>query len=340
MPGGLDDLAGVLLEDRALGARRVVLGRLGDALEELRAALVVEVAGRELLERLRQADANVGRHPRERAARRQVDLDLDLAGCDLRRRHYRSLTQRMPREDLSADRQVPVPEGGADHAAARRPGAAAQHLVLRPEEHLRVLVVREGLEARVAREVRARPLPDVAQHLDGAAVRGGIAVGAGGRGTEREVVEVRAVGGRRRCAAASHSSSVGSRFPAQRGEGLGRRIVDVDHGVRGIEGPGLAHRRPHPAAGAVALPVERRLGARLLDEPGVIGVGHGRAVDLERRERHGVSRTLVVVGEAGFAGADLDLAAFDADHLGPVGDRLRGRRRVALDRLVALDHLQ
>ena len=49
---------------------------------------------------------------------------------------------------------------------------------------------------------------------------------------------------------------------------------------------------------------------------------------------------LVVVGEALGAGADLDLAALDAHHLGAVGDRLEAGPLVDLDRLVALDHLE
>ena len=57
--GGLDDLRAALLEDRALGARRVVLGQLADAVEELGAARVVEVLGRQLLERPGQAVEHV-----------------------------------------------------------------------------------------------------------------------------------------------------------------------------------------------------------------------------------------------------------------------------------------
>ena len=57
--GGLDDLGAALLEDRALGARRVVLGQLADAVEELGAAGVVEVLGRQLLERPREAVEDV-----------------------------------------------------------------------------------------------------------------------------------------------------------------------------------------------------------------------------------------------------------------------------------------
>jgi 5-dehydro-2-deoxygluconokinase len=74
-------------------------------------------------------------------------------------------------EDLPPDRVVPVAERApAGHRAdPERP--AAQHLVLRAEEHLRVLLVRPGLEPRVRQEVRARPLPDVPDQLPGPARR-------------------------------------------------------------------------------------------------------------------------------------------------------------------------
>ena len=72
------DPGGVALEDRALGAGRVVLGELGDRLEQLRAALVVEVARGELLEGLRETGPHVRGHPRQRPPGRQVDVDGDL----------------------------------------------------------------------------------------------------------------------------------------------------------------------------------------------------------------------------------------------------------------------
>ena len=53
------DLAGALGEDRPLGAGRVVLGQLADAVEQRGAGRVVEVLGRQLLERPRQAVEHV-----------------------------------------------------------------------------------------------------------------------------------------------------------------------------------------------------------------------------------------------------------------------------------------
>ena len=55
----LGDLLGAPLEDRALGARLVVLGELADPVEQLGAARVVEVLRRQLLERSREAVEDV-----------------------------------------------------------------------------------------------------------------------------------------------------------------------------------------------------------------------------------------------------------------------------------------
>ncbi len=83
--GGGNDLAAALGEDRALGPGRVVLGQLGDLLEQLRAALVVEVLRRQLLGLGRESGANIASH-RRGGVGSEVDLDRDHA----------SLAQRMP----------------------------------------------------------------------------------------------------------------------------------------------------------------------------------------------------------------------------------------------------
>ncbi len=84
--GGGEDLARAVAQDLALAAGRVVLGQLGDLLEQLRAALVVEVLRRELLGRGGQPLAHVLRH-RLGGAGVEVDVDRD---------HPASLAQRMP----------------------------------------------------------------------------------------------------------------------------------------------------------------------------------------------------------------------------------------------------
>ncbi len=52
----------LLLQQRPLGSREIILGKLGNLLEQLRAALVVEIFGRELLRRPRQSLAHVAHH--------------------------------------------------------------------------------------------------------------------------------------------------------------------------------------------------------------------------------------------------------------------------------------
>ena len=69
-------------EDRALGARRVVLGQLADAVEQLGAARVVEVLRRQLLERPREAVEHVVGE-RALVARPQVGVDRRTARGEL-----------------------------------------------------------------------------------------------------------------------------------------------------------------------------------------------------------------------------------------------------------------
>ena len=71
--------AACALEDRALGARRVVLGQLADAVEQLRAARVVEVLGRQLLERPRQpVEHVVGEAALVRLVEAALDRDVGI----------------------------------------------------------------------------------------------------------------------------------------------------------------------------------------------------------------------------------------------------------------------
>ncbi len=93
--GRLDDLAGLRLQDRLLGARRVVLGQLADAVEQLGAARVVEMFGRKLLERPGEAVEHVvGEHPF--LVGRQPGVDLDLVGGQQRAHHATSFAIRIP----------------------------------------------------------------------------------------------------------------------------------------------------------------------------------------------------------------------------------------------------
>src|SRR6476469_6825836 len=94
-------------------------------------------------------------------------------------------------EDLPANRIVPVAERRPSDVRRGRPRAAAQHFVLGAEEHLRVLGIREGLVARIAAEVRRRPLPHVADHAVAPDRRHVLRVRADLRGAEAELVDVR-----------------------------------------------------------------------------------------------------------------------------------------------------
>src|SRR5262249_59419450 len=70
-----------------------------------------------------------------------------------------------PGEDLPPDRVIPVPERAAAGNRRHAERSAAQHLVLRAEEHLGVLLVRPRHEPRVRQEVRVCPLPHVTDKL-------------------------------------------------------------------------------------------------------------------------------------------------------------------------------
>src|SRR6516225_5533346 len=93
-------------------------------------------------------------------------------------------------EDLPPDGVVPVPERAPAGHRADRERTAAEHLVLRTEEHLRVLPVGPGAKPRIRAEVRTRPLPDVPDQLPGPARRRPGRIRAGRRGTQESLAEV------------------------------------------------------------------------------------------------------------------------------------------------------
>ena len=111
---------GACLEDRALGARRVVLGQVADAVEQLRAAGVVEVLGRQLLERAREPVEHVvgQRALVGRGRGRLSDLDASSTGPA-----PSGSSSRQPHagEDLPPLGEVPVAERGRGDARVRRP---------------------------------------------------------------------------------------------------------------------------------------------------------------------------------------------------------------------------
>ncbi len=280
--GGGDDLGRALGEDLALGARRVVLGQLGDLLEELRAALVVEVLRRQLLRRGGEAGADVVRHlgppsarggPRSRSARRR------RAGF-ITRRPSRSGGRR---RSGAAAAGPSCGSWAACTSRLGRPGAAPQHLVAR--------------RRRRPPSTRGRGTPR----------------SPGRRGSPRSWSIPRPAPTRRaRGAAASHSNSVGSRLPAQRAKASAssqETWMTGGPGRRGRGGPSPAT----PSRPRRRLPVHRRLGPRLLDEGDVGAVGHRGSVDLEGGELDRVAGPLVVVGEARTRRADLVLAGLERE---------------------------
>ena len=79
-PLGGDDVVGVREQDRALGAGRVVLGQPRDLVEQLRAAVVVEPLGREVLRGRGEAAAGVGAQCRAEVGGIEVRVDLQRRG--------------------------------------------------------------------------------------------------------------------------------------------------------------------------------------------------------------------------------------------------------------------
>ena len=143
--------------------------------------------------------------------------------------------------------------------------------------------------------------------------------------------------------AASHSNSVGSRFPAQRAKASASSQETWRTGAARSIGSRSAHRRPRPVAVAGRLPVHRRLGPGVLDELDVGAVAHRRPLDLERGELDLVLRPLVVIGEAPTRRPDRVFAGLDPDRLRPLGGegarRLdRGGRAVVVDQHQQLQH--
>ena len=123
--GQRGDLGRSALEDRPLGARRVVLGQLADLVEQLGAARVVEVLGRQLLERPGEAVEDVvGERPLVARGRGTTRTSMRRGSRigSIRCSVLRVTGQPHAGEDLPALREVPV----AERARSRRAGAVAQ----------------------------------------------------------------------------------------------------------------------------------------------------------------------------------------------------------------------
>ena len=287
-----------LLEDRALGARRVVLGQLADPVEQLGAARVVEVLGRQFLERAREAVEHVlGERAFLAAVEMRVDPDRRSSSAGLRDVGSISSVPRQAHagEDLPALGQVPVAEREARDAGMRRPRAAAQHAVVLAEEHLRVLAVGVGAEAGVAVRTccSSTPTPDPSAR-GSPLLRGRRPLPLGLAGQARVVRSGEGVG-------------------LEPGDVAGGRLRRAPAAIRRMVGdvvlllPGPALVRP-PLAPLVAAALAEAHPAR---------VAHRPARDLEGGQLDRVARALVVVGEALRAGAPIAK--------GPAGSSIHSR---------------
>jgi hypothetical protein len=203
-----------------LGARRVVLGDLGDLLEQLGAAAVVQPDAGDVLLVVVEAFEHVGLELRIDAERRRERRDVVARGQLGRMRGWASptgcLVSCVLREAQAAE--LPALPGlkeiaiaGAQVAARRRARAAAQH-VLAVHELAVVFAdrARRGAEAGIGHVGAGRPFPHVAEHLLQARRR----PSAAARPPRALLDEV--AFDRQPRAANSHSNSVGSRLPAQR----------------------------------------------------------------------------------------------------------------------------
>ena len=203
--GQLGDRRGVRLEQGALGPGRVVLGELGDLLEEAAAPLVVEPHRGDGLLLALQPLQRVGQHLAAHLLGREMDVD--------RVRHGSGVPgQPQPAEGPARAGREEVAVGGTDVPGRRGAAPAAQHVLAHHE--LAVVLAdgaRSGPEPRVGRVGARGPLPGVAEDAVGRDRRPW--VGRAGRRAGRRARKlspspwVEAI--------VSHSDSVGSRMPVQ-----------------------------------------------------------------------------------------------------------------------------
>ena len=203
--------------------RLVVLGQAGDALEEVGAALVVEVLGRQRLGRAVRPAAGVGGE-----ARRPRPSPSGWTSSRYGRGRASRCSREVPREpqaaeDLAPLGQVPVAEARRARRSAGSPRSrrAARGSAARRRPRRTRGTGRRGSPGsprrRVAVHSQTSPM-----HLP-AAARRGPGTRRAGDGPNAELVEV----GRRRrrrgapWAARSHSASVGSRAPGPAGVRVG-----------------------------------------------------------------------------------------------------------------------
>ena len=205
--GQLGDGGGVLLEQRPLGPGGVVLGELGDLLEQAAAPLVVEPHGRD---RLRSRPAARSSASAPSALAHLFGREVDVDRC-------RPIGSGVPGQSHAAERPAgagreEVAIGGTHVARGRDAASAAEH-VLAHHELAVVLADRTG---------RRRGTPDTGSRRSTSTPRRprrsrSWSRRAGVRRPVGEDVVIQEVVARHRALPpiVSHSDSVGSRMPVQ-----------------------------------------------------------------------------------------------------------------------------
>ena len=306
-PGARRDLVGARLAGSPARCGSGSTRAARDAVEQLGAAGVVEVLGRQLLERPREAVEHV---VGERAARPRGGL----------------VTRPMP---AAARRRSAAAGGGPSCGtsasatrAARRPRAAAQDAVALAEEDLGVLAVGVGARSRGSRRTRVAVHSHVSPSMPSAPPAGAVRQRPAGAGRGRlvEVRGARAAPTPRRCPGPrSPPSPTRPRSGAgRRGRWRRRRPRTRRRGPRARRGAAARRRRCAAAAirraggpalrvGDVVLLLPRpglvgpplaALVAAALDEGRKVALVIGGAADAEGADVARVARALVVVGEA------------------------------------------
>src|SRR5919199_1984270 len=267
----------------------------------------------------------------------------------LSRRPLRVLCAAQAAEELAPDREVPVAEGVAHRGRAGSPRATAQNLVIGPEEDLGVLLVGEGLEARVGAEVAGGPLPDVPDKPQDPVGARPFGVRPDRRRPESQLIEVGVCG--RGHIVAPRIKPLGPLMEVPRGcflpllfrrealagpPGIGIGLVprDVHYRRVGVEGlieaeplrPPAVRLRLVPVLGggfslppfllpALIVPELRPLVTLIFDELREGAVGHWSLVDEEAWEVDDVRVPFVVQSMDAVVGAHDERAGGDGNHL-------------------------
>ena len=324
LPSSISDASGpisdghlvdVVAHDRELGARGVVLGQLGDLVEELRAVLVVEVLRRQRLLRLptgRRAPRRESRPCSGAGREARCGFNVSVGQCDvLGQPDAAELPARVGIEEVAV--------GGADVGARRGAGAAAQHDLVAHELAV-VLAERAGRrrEARVGRRRRWGSTPRRRQQLLQAAALAACCA----TGWKRPLSTKSSPSGRDR----RRRVPLGLGGQARAGPaGVGVGLVEADVADRGVVVERLRARQRERGVQSSSCQYSGRCQSLLVDRGPAVGQPQlgavvaavvdegswyspfvtGRLASAWGRMQHLVARPLVVEGEAVAGVADL-----------------------------------